>query len=223
MSITVAKDKGVTVVTFTSDCKSVVPPLCQIRKNLCYSPQWCSAYKGLMQPNVVSALGAIQIMVGLFSIGLGPGRSTNYYYYDHFADLGAAYWLGIVVNNIVVPVLEKQHIYYVFSLTMLSIGLIFAIFGIVMYSIDLGSVSVQWITCLFFFNWSYLLYCTYKVKCRLSSSFLWQRLLTAIDITMIVLTVLQLCVCISFAVLSIKALQTHQIIPPLIDDLISVT
>lgn len=47
-------------------------------------------------------------MVGLFSIGLGPGPSTKYYYYDHCAGVGAAYWLGVVVNNVVVPVSETN-------------------------------------------------------------------------------------------------------------------
>lgn len=137
MSITVVKDKGATVVTVVSDRKSVLPPLCQILRSLCYSPVCCSVHKGLMQPDVVSALGvretelylficsvkwwsqgvelfqcettvlnllqAIQLMVGLFNIGLGPGYTSQYD--KDFAELGAAYWLGGVVNIIVVSIL----------------------------------------------------------------------------------------------------------------------
>lgn len=57
MSITVVDDKGGTVVTVASNCKSVLLLLCQILKNLCYSPVCCSVRKGMMRPSVVSALG----------------------------------------------------------------------------------------------------------------------------------------------------------------------
>lgn len=45
---------------------------------------------------VLDRLQIVQIMVGLFNIGLGSGRtSTNP---GDLTSLGAAYWLGAVVN-----------------------------------------------------------------------------------------------------------------------------
>lgn len=52
---------------------------------------------------VFNLLQAIQIMVGLFNIGLGAGYTSKYY--DDFVHLGAPYWLGGVVNIIVVSIL----------------------------------------------------------------------------------------------------------------------
>uniref|UniRef100_A0A8C9YMP5 Uncharacterized protein n=1 Tax=Sander lucioperca TaxID=283035 RepID=A0A8C9YMP5_SANLU len=143
MTIASFKDKGVTVVTVAADSKSMLPPLCQILKSLCYSPMCCSAIfflHRLLQQSTVSTIDlfTIQIMVGLFNIGLVPGRT--YMYPKDLTSLGVAYWLGAV------------HIY---------------------------------------------LFCS-------------TRLLTTMDITMIVLAVLQLCVCISFAVLGIKAVVNRQ-------------
>lgn len=59
MTVTVAKDKKVTVVNMKSDSKSVFPPLCQILGALWYSPVCCTVHKGLMQTNsdVTAALG----------------------------------------------------------------------------------------------------------------------------------------------------------------------
>ena len=44
------------------------------------------------------------IMVGLFNIGLGPGRMS--YHPEDFTNLHAAYWLGGVVSDIVVLILD---------------------------------------------------------------------------------------------------------------------
>lgn len=44
-------------ITVIKDSKSMFLPLCQILKALCYSPQCCSVYKGLMQTSVTTALG----------------------------------------------------------------------------------------------------------------------------------------------------------------------
>lgn len=122
MPKTVIENKGLTVISVAADKKSMFPSLCQILKALCYSPECCSASQGPMKTTVTTALGVrgikmyhiqlvtggsdnkivlnllqtIQIMVGLFNIGLGPGRtSTNP---GDLTSLGAAYWLGAVVK-----------------------------------------------------------------------------------------------------------------------------
>ncbi|XP_039972758.1 uncharacterized protein LOC120783687 isoform X2 [Xiphias gladius] len=197
MSLAV-KDKGATVVTVACDGRSAFPPLCQILKTaLC-----CSQYKGLMQTNATAALGTIQIMVGLFNIGLGPGRTSTHP--GDLTHLGAAYWLGAVyIAAGIVSVFAGQcpSLCLVgFAVFVNIVGAIFAITGIVLYAIDLGDASVIWM-------------CDQKRqhadnngdKCRYVALFA-QSLLTGMDVTLIILAVLQLCACISFAVLGIKAL-----------------
>ncbi|XP_068591842.1 high affinity immunoglobulin epsilon receptor subunit beta-like isoform X1 [Cebidichthys violaceus] len=178
----------------------MLPPLCQILKTLCCSPMCSSGYKVLMQSNTISALGTIQIMVGLFNIGLGPGRTSLHP--EDFAHLGAAYWLGgvfivagilsLLANRFPCPCLVG------FAVLVNIVGSIFAVVGIGMYATDINDVSNT-------------RFCDgYNAhrsgdNCKYVKYF-FQRLMTAMDITMIVLTVLQLCVCISVTVLGIRAL-----------------
>ena len=54
MSDTVSKDQGLSVA---ADRKSMLPPLCQLLKNLCYSLKCCDVHKGLMKTDVTAALG----------------------------------------------------------------------------------------------------------------------------------------------------------------------
>ncbi|XP_076592274.1 uncharacterized protein LOC143324001 isoform X2 [Chaetodon auriga] len=206
MSITVVKNKGLTVVTVASDSQSMLPPLCQILKSLCYSPVCCSVYEGLLQTNVVSALGTIQIMVGLFNIGLGPGRIS--FHPEDFAHLGVAYWLGgvfIAVGLVSILAGRFPSLCLVgFTVFMNIIGAIFSVIGIVMYAIDLADGSVMNIC-----DWSRMKGRSYDDNCRYVAHD-YQRLLTGMDITMIVLAALLLCVCISLAVLGIKAVHNRR-------------
>ncbi|XP_041798704.1 uncharacterized protein LOC121610585 isoform X2 [Chelmon rostratus] len=198
MSITVVKNKGVTVVTVASDSESTLPPLCQILKSLCYSPACCSVYEGLTQTNVVSALGTVLIMVGLFNIGLGPGRISHHP--DDFAHLGVAYWLGgVYIAAGLVSVLAGRFPSLCsvgFAVFMNIIGAIMSIFGIVMYAIDIG--DGEWITRMCDDRRTYEEHCIYM-------AYYYQRMVLDMDITMIVLAALQLCVCVSLSVLGIKA------------------
>lgn len=47
--------------------------------------------------STVQSFQTIQIMVGLFNIGLGSGRTSTYP--GDVSSLGAAYWIGAVVNG----------------------------------------------------------------------------------------------------------------------------
>uniref|UniRef100_A0A667WVJ2 Uncharacterized LOC115373872 n=1 Tax=Myripristis murdjan TaxID=586833 RepID=A0A667WVJ2_9TELE len=213
MSVTVAKNKGVTVVTIAANGDSTCPALWEIFKALCYSPACCSVSPEMLHACVPAALGTLQIMVGLFNIGLGPGRTSTHP--DDLANLGAAYWLGGVVG---------------FTAFMNIVGTIFAITGIVLYAIDLSEDSLTWMCR----SWNY--YSDYgygygydgyyrryetdtsaekamqlKMKQHYEDNcdrvvFFAQRLLMSMDITLIILAVLQLCVSVSVAALCIKAL-----------------
>ncbi|XP_031723321.1 high affinity immunoglobulin epsilon receptor subunit beta-like isoform X2 [Anarrhichthys ocellatus] len=200
MSITVVRDKEVTVFTVMTDSKSMLPPLCQILKTLCCRPMWSSGYKVLMQSNAISALGTIQIMVGLFNIGLGPGRTSLHP--EDFAHLGAAYWLGgmFIVAGIVSLLANRfpSPCLVGFAVLVNIVGSIFAIVGIVLYGTDIKDVSAARFCDGFNAHRS-------GDNCKYVQYF-FQRLMTAMDITMIILTVLQLCVCVNFTALGIKAL-----------------
>ncbi|XP_023254437.1 membrane-spanning 4-domains subfamily A member 15, partial [Seriola lalandi dorsalis] len=121
------------------------PRLCRMLKDLCCGPE-CCLYREPMQTSVTTALGTIQIMVGLFNIGLGPGRTST-----HPGDLtgmGAAYWLGAVfIISGIFSILAGQFpssCLVGFTVFMNIAAAIFAITGIVLYAIDLGDASLLW-------------------------------------------------------------------------------
>ncbi|XP_059195856.1 uncharacterized protein LOC131976720 [Centropristis striata] len=181
---------------------SKLPPLCQILKFLFYNLCCCSEDPGQIQTSVTTALGTLQIMVGLFNIGLGPGRTSTSP--GDVTSLGAAYWLGSVfIVAGIMSILAGQFpssCLMGFTVFMNISGAVFAITGIVLYAIDLGNSSLLWV-------------------CERSASnaddsgdncinvaLFAQRLLTCMDTTLIAVTVLQLFVSIRYTVLGIKAL-----------------
>ncbi|XP_036393737.1 transmembrane protein 176B-like [Megalops cyprinoides] len=93
MSVSVSKNEGMTVITMTSDPGSSCPLAFQLLGNLCCSPV-CAVSQGLRRllAGTLSALGTVQIMVGLFNIGLGVihlNESNTFLSWS-----GAPYWLG---------------------------------------------------------------------------------------------------------------------------------
>ncbi|XP_029361237.1 uncharacterized protein LOC115045603 isoform X8 [Echeneis naucrates] len=174
----------------------------KILKQLCYSPGCFSVQNGLIRNNVAVALGVVQLMVGLFNVALGPGRTSTHPW--DVGDLGAAYWLGgVYVAGGVTSILSGQcpsPCSVGFTVFVNVVGSIFATFGIVLYALDLSDTSITWM-------------CD---RTRTSSpnnfgdcidvAFFAQKLLDDMDVTLIVLAVLHLCVSISFAVLGVNAL-----------------
>ncbi|XP_041799308.1 high affinity immunoglobulin epsilon receptor subunit beta-like [Chelmon rostratus] len=189
----------------TAGSKIMFPPLSQILKALCNSPESCSPYRGPMQTSVTTVLGTIQIMVGLFNIGLGPGRtSTNP---GDLTSLGAAYWLGAVfIVTGIMSILAGQfpsNCLVGFTVFMNIAGAIFAITGIVLYAIDLANASLLWL-CDRSRNYAD----RHGDNCR-NVALLAQSLLTSMDTTLIAMAVLQLCVSIRFTILGINALTSE--------------
>uniref|UniRef100_A0A3B4TQZ7 Uncharacterized protein n=1 Tax=Seriola dumerili TaxID=41447 RepID=A0A3B4TQZ7_SERDU len=192
------------------------PRLCRILKDLCCSPECGSVYRELMQTSVTTALGTIQIMVGLFNIGLGPGRTSTHP--GDLTGLGAAYWLGAVfiVTGIFSNLAGQfpSSCLVGFTVFMNIAAAIFAITGIVLYAIDLGDASLLWMcdrstnsddhygdNCRnIFLN---------KIEFKMFKFLTLQRLLRSMDITLITVALLQLCVNIRFAILGIKALTSE--------------
>uniref|UniRef100_A0A3B4XG26 Uncharacterized protein n=1 Tax=Seriola lalandi dorsalis TaxID=1841481 RepID=A0A3B4XG26_SERLL len=211
---------SVTVVTVASDSKSLFPPLCQILKHLCSSPLCCSEDKGLMQTDVTAALGTIQIMVGLFHIGLEPGRTPTHP--EDLTDMGAAYWLGAVYIAVgIMSVLAGQcpSLCLVgFAVFLNIVGSVIAFIGIVLYAIDLGEASVIWMCddtwnshspdkCRYMASFAQV---SFPLKDKAGFILYLLGTMISMDITLIVLAALQMCVCISFTVLGVKALVNRK-------------
>ncbi|XP_073342080.1 uncharacterized protein [Pagrus major] len=200
----VTKTKGVTVISVAADSTSMFPPLSRILKAVCFSPSRCSVYQGLMDTNIVPALGTIQIMVGLFNIGLGPGRTSTIS--GDLASLGAAYWLGAVfivtgIMSIVAGQFPSSSLVG-FTVFMNISGAIFAITAVALYFIDLSNASLLWMCDQSRNDADY-----YEDNC-INVALYAQTLLTSMDTTMIAMAAIQLAVSIRVAYLGIKALTS---------------
>ncbi|XP_041650369.1 membrane-spanning 4-domains subfamily A member 15-like isoform X2 [Cheilinus undulatus] len=154
-----------------------------------------------LQSCFTTACGTLQIMVGLFHIGLGPGRTSLVP--GDLASLGAAYWLGgVFIVAGILSILAGQfpsRVLVGFTVFMNIAAAIFAIIGILLYAIDLGNASVLWL-------------CDRsRIPARHSHgdnctnvALHAQTLLVSMDITMMALALLQLFVSVGLSVLGIK-------------------
>ncbi|XP_024866801.1 uncharacterized protein LOC108248880 isoform X2 [Kryptolebias marmoratus] len=188
--------QGLTVVAMATDRKSISSSWRHVIKEHGSSPMCRSGSKELMSSSVVGALGTVQILVGVFNIGLGPQRIEAY-----------PFWLGaLFITAGIVSILADMFPFPClvgFSAFVNIVGAILSIVGIVLYAIHVATFTIIWMcannnnlnsnnnnnnnNCIFLAN-------------------LAQKLLRGVDITMIVVSVLQLCVSISLAVLGIKSL-----------------
>ncbi|KAM4581545.1 membrane-spanning 4-domains subfamily A member 6C-like [Odontesthes bonariensis] len=217
MSLTMSKADGVTVFTLVSDPQSHWPPLCQIIKSLCFSPVWCSVsqHPRRVLRTSLSVLGVIQILVGLLNIGLGcillftPGysgwnlRNTDY-----------PLWLGalFIVFGIMCILSEKypSPCLVILNVILNLAGVGFAIAAIVLHSLHLGSLYI-WYRCDDDYSYYTPQPSSYyrdrsKANC-LEVKEMAMILLKGVSAVLIVLSVLELCVAVSSAVLGIKALR----------------
>ncbi|XP_034465993.1 uncharacterized protein LOC117776284 [Hippoglossus hippoglossus] len=192
MSVTLTKEKEVTVITIKADSKSLIPPLWQILRALCTSAVCCSVNKELMKPSVTAVLGTIQIMAGMFHMALGPGRPRLHPW--DLTENGASYWLGVVYAAAgIASILAGQFpspCLVIFTVIVNMVGAVFAFTGIVLYSIELQEIYRGRV-----WGWSHYDH----------HSFSLQSLLANADAVSVLLAVLQLCVCIGVAVVGIKA------------------
>ncbi|XP_070768461.1 membrane-spanning 4-domains subfamily A member 6C-like [Enoplosus armatus] len=221
MSVTMTKANGVAVFTLTSDPKSPWPPLWQILNSLCCNPLCCSVsqrLRGVQTPQTV--LGALQIMVGLLNIGFGVilcnGDGGSWWQMDCAA---FPFWLGgfFVLFGIMSILSEKfpSPCLVILSVILNLSGVGFAIAAIILYSINLAVISLRWMYDLD--DYDYLSpspspspeEMIKKEKC-MEGKELVVMLLRSINAVLIILSVLELCVAISSAVLGIKALRSGE-------------
>ncbi|KAM8734570.1 membrane-spanning 4-domains subfamily A member 6C-like isoform 1-T2 [Acanthopagrus schlegelii] len=217
MSLTMTKADGVTVFTLTSDPESSCPPLCQIFKGLCYSPACCSLSQHLrrVQRSSQSLLGALHIMVGLLNIGLGAILCSNaggsWWQMD---ESGFPFWFGaIFVMFGAIGILSEKYpspCLVIVNVTLnLLAGVAFAIAAIILYSINIANM---WVWLCEDYEYSYRRHNTpsphedmIREKCEEGSAMV-LMLTRGMNGLLIVLSVLELCLVISSAVLGIKAL-----------------
>lgn len=222
MSVTMTKNEGVTVLTLTSDPNSSVPPICQILKTLCYSPVCCSVSQRLkkIQGSSQSALGTIQIMVGLLNIGLGVIlMCTGAGSWWQMDESKFPIWFGVLFILFgAINILSEKHpspCLVMLNMFLSVVGIAFAIAAIVLYSINMANIYFWW-NCR---NEEYDYYeyrrrptpspspeeLMMRQKC-LEAQQMTEVLLRGIDALLIVLSALELCVTLSSLILGIKAL-----------------
>uniref|UniRef100_A0A3P9PV37 Transmembrane protein 176B n=1 Tax=Poecilia reticulata TaxID=8081 RepID=A0A3P9PV37_POERE len=222
MSVTMARNDGVTVFTVQSDPQSRWPPVCQILKSLCYSPLCCSVspYVRKTQGKSYSVLGAMQIMIGLLNLGLGGTLRANPDTDWRLNESEFPYWLGALVMKLINVLTEnfslscKLVMQVVLNVILNMAGVALAIAAIVLYSIYVSQLRFWWWSC----SNSYKAYYNQTPPSQSDSEFfrqircenaLWsdQVLLIGLNVVLIVLSIMELCVVISAVVLGIKTLR----------------
>ncbi|XP_013880091.1 transmembrane protein 176A [Austrofundulus limnaeus] len=217
MSLTMNKADGVTVFTLTSDPGSRWPPLCQILRSICCSPVCCSVSEHLrrIQRSSLSVLGALQIIVGLLSIGLGAIIYLSQTYV--FERNGFPFWLGsmFILFGIVSILSEKypSPCLVILNVVLNLAGVAFAITAVVLYIVGIAQVNIWWSDCDQRRYWSSVTQRPspgeeyYQNTCLRSKNLI-LMLVRSLWAVLIVLSVLELCVVISSVVLGIKALKS---------------
>ncbi|XP_012673509.1 uncharacterized protein LOC105891873 [Clupea harengus] len=234
MSVTVMRTEGVTVLTVTNDRKSDCPLLCQILGNLCYSPL-CSVSQRLKGTfgGKQTALGMVQVMIGLLNISIGAIVDGSRGY-DWNRIVGQApYWLGslFILFGGMCILAEKfpSPCLVVITGIMNFISAAFAVTAIVMYAVGMNIVIHR-----SYHDNDYDYDPTAQPPSESQQKLIESSRATAklmwcgMDIIMIVFAALQLCIAISAGVLAFKAAckketagQDPELTKPLVDEILS--
>ncbi|XP_077077698.1 uncharacterized protein LOC143730975 [Siphateles boraxobius] len=215
MSLTVSQGEGLTVITVSSNPKSKWPVLCQILAYLCCSPVCFVSQnmKGKLT-NIHTSFGTMQIIVGVINIVFGI-LLRSVWIWNTATESRAAFWIGGVVLVVgIVTILGAKFpspclLVIVLILNIVSGAL--AITAVVLYSVDLAKGNDSYCQTDYYYS-SYGTPATpsaekmRRTEICMHYKYLVQMIIGGLDIMMIVLSVLQLCVNISFCVLTGKAL-----------------
>ncbi|CAN9514178.1 unnamed protein product [Ophioblennius macclurei] len=223
MSVRMSRADGVTMLTMTSDPDSVCPPLCQILKGLCCSPLCCTVSRHMrrIQTGSQSVLGTLQIMIGMFNIGLGAILSCSGPSSFELNETGYPYWMGgfFVCFGILCILMEKypSPCLVLFHTMMQLAGVGFAIAAIVLYCINIVEIRMGWM-CREDYYW-YHRHTTpspepdvtkmLKERCYEARD-LSVALLRSINAMLILLSVLELCVVLSAFTLGVKSMRSRE-------------
>ncbi|XP_051553394.1 uncharacterized protein LOC127440682 isoform X2 [Myxocyprinus asiaticus] len=219
MSLTVSQGEGVTVITITANPNSKWPVLCQMLGTLCYSPV-CCVYKDENRKltKTHTALGAVQIIIGIINIVTGillASMGTR----DYIMQFDAPFWLGGVF--LIVGIISVLAVKFP-SLCMLVLSVILnqgsaalAMITSALYSWDLVSrIQIQGSDCPmssdliqdYAMSGTHSLEDLNKALACLYYEHLYKVTSGGLDAMMIVFSVLQFCVTISFCTLTVKEL-----------------
>ncbi|KAI2654918.1 transmembrane protein 176A-like [Labeo rohita] len=214
MSLTVSRGEGLTVITIASNPKSKWPALCQILGILCCSPV-CSVSlnKKKKMTNIHTALGTMQIIVGVINIVLGILLKSTWIF-NNITDYGVAFWIGgtVLVIGIMTILAAKFPSPFLLVITVVLnvASAALAITAIVLYSVDLALGNSLYCDRSYYSPYGYEVTPSPEqmrnTELCMQYKYLNKMILGGLDIMMIVLSVLLLCVTISFCVLTGKAL-----------------
>ncbi|KAF4110607.1 membrane-spanning 4-domains subfamily A member 10 [Onychostoma macrolepis] len=187
MSLTVSQDEGVTMITINSNPNSKCPILCQILGSLCYSPVCAvSQHVKSTMMDIYMALGIVQIIAGVLNLVTGILFISSGMH-DHIMMFNAPFWLGgvFLVVGVVSIVADQFPSYFLVLVTVVlnKVSALLAMIGLALYAWDL-------------------------MGDKITSSYYYgdNMIREALDITMMIISALQLCVTLSFSVLTLKRL-----------------
>uniref|UniRef100_A0A671L0S8 Transmembrane protein 176l.1 n=1 Tax=Sinocyclocheilus anshuiensis TaxID=1608454 RepID=A0A671L0S8_9TELE len=137
MSLTVSQGEGLTVITIASDPKSKWPVLCQVLSFLCCSPV-CSVSQNMKKKltNIHTALGTMQIIVGVISIVFGILLKSSRIW-NNITEFGLFSGSVLVIGIMTVLAAKFPSPFLVMILNVVSAAL--AITAAVLYSVDLAT------------------------------------------------------------------------------------
>ncbi|XP_043117654.1 membrane-spanning 4-domains subfamily A member 4A-like [Puntigrus tetrazona] len=211
MTVTVSQGEGLTVISVTSNPKSKWPVLCQILGFLCYSPV-CSVSQGMKGKlkDVHTAFGVVHMIIGVLNIVVGIVFISLGFYLNVYTMANVPFWIGSVsiVIGIVCILMAKFP-----SSCLLRNGIIlnivsaafFTITAVVLYTVDMANMHTRY-SCENYNVYAYGPEGNRRRELCLDYRNVTKMVLRGLDIMMIVLSVLQICVSISFCVLTGKAL-----------------
>ncbi|XP_036414829.1 transmembrane protein 176B-like [Colossoma macropomum] len=240
MSLTMTKAEGVTVFTVTSNPKSKWPLICQLLSTMCCSPI-CFVSQSMKQQlgRTHTALGTLQILVGLMNVGFGCIFRNMGSYFSVLWD--GCFWLGAVfiAAGIVCILAEKFPSSCLLSFTVLVnlVSAALAFTATVFYSIDLAWLPQRYDCNQRDYGYGYGYYeatPSPQKKAQMENcernQHIFKMVYGGLDILMIVLSLLQICVTISSCVLILKTLckkktedemEDPELHKPLIEEVLS--
>ncbi|XP_067304630.1 membrane-spanning 4-domains subfamily A member 5 [Pseudorasbora parva] len=189
MSVTVSQGEGVRVITFASNPNSKWPILCQILGTLCYSPVCAvSQHVKAKRMGIFTALGIVQIIVGILNIMTGM-LFLSFGIHDYIMMSDAPFWFGgvFLVVGIVSIVAAQFPSYFLglIAVVLNKVSAVLAMIGLALYSWDLMSFHSTEVLHYEYMNYD-------------------KMIREGVDVTMMIFSALQLCVTLSFSVLTLK-------------------
>ncbi|XP_077057885.1 uncharacterized protein tmem176l.3b [Siphateles boraxobius] len=205
MSLTMSQGEGVTVITVTSNPNSKWPILCQILGTLCYSPVCAvSQHVKSKMMGIYMTLGIVQIIVGILNIVTGIlFLSSGIHDYIMMSD--TPLWFGgvfLVVGILsIFAAYSPSYFLCLVAVVLNKVSAVLAMIALALYSWDLMSFQRTVV--------QHYQYMNYDIK----------MIREGVDVTMMIFSALQLCVTLSFSVLTLKELFETDVSAKSVEDL----